>query len=402
MTLPKSEQTPDDPDQMPPARRRRARRLLAPMDADERADFQNALALRVFPSFDYFILSLLAGLVLGLGFLTDSPGFLLLGVLVAPVLTPVIGMALGTITGNFRFFGINMISLTFSCLFVFGGGFLAGTLYLYWQPAVLDLVQFSAQLSWTNMVVLAIGAIFTILALAQTETFETARLRAVLPGVALSYGLFIPLSAAGFGLGSGIPHLFPDGLVVFVLNLALGVLLGALVLAFLGYRPLTLFGYTLGGVLALIGIVLILGLTGAGAVVGGKLGLPTPVPPTPTATATATLTATPTQTPVPPTATATATLTATPTHTATITPTPSPTPYFLVVYTGTNQGIVIRQEPGGSVTGFLGEGFVVQVISDPFEQNNATWVKIIAPDGSEGWVMYSFLVTPTATPTPRP
>jgi hypothetical protein len=37
MTLPNSEQFPDDPDSLPPARRRRARRLLAPLNADERA-----------------------------------------------------------------------------------------------------------------------------------------------------------------------------------------------------------------------------------------------------------------------------------------------------------------------------------------------------------------------------
>lgn len=400
MTLPTTEQLPDNPEQMPPARRRRARRLLAPMDADERANFQNALALRVFPSFDFFLFSLLSGLVLGLGFLTNSQGFLLLGVLAAPVLTPLVGMALGTITGNFRFFSTNLVSLLISCLFISGGGFLAGYLHRYWQPVVIDQVQLSAQLSWINFVVLAVGAVFTILALAQTDSFETAKLQAAIPSVALAYGLFIPLCAAGFGLGSGIPHLWPDGLVVFSLHLAWGILLGALTLAFLGYRPLTLFGYTLGGVLALVGVVLLFGLTGAGAVFGGKFGLPTPVPPTATATSTATLTPTQTSTPVPPTATATPTMTFTPTFTATITPTPSPTPFFLVVNTGSDQGMVIRQEPGGTVVGFLAEGDVVQVISETLEVDDINWVKIISPGEVEGWVMARFLVPPTATPTP--
>ena len=400
MNLPKTEQEPDDPNQMQPARRRRARRLLAPLNADERADFQNQLALRTLPSIDFYLYSALAGIVLGMGLWLNAPGFLLLGLLAAPVVTPVVGIALGTINGSLRMFGTNLAALAVSGGLIVAGGYLGGYLRSYWQPSNPEFNYYFAQLSWTNFIVLAVGAIFTILALVNSDTFEYAGLRAAIPGVALSYGLFLPLSVAGFGLGSGIAHMSPDGLVIFLLHLAWGIVLGAIILAILGFRPLTLFGYTIGGVIALIGIVLIIAITGAGAVFGAKLGLPTPIPPTPTASATATLTPTSTSTPVPPTATLTPTVTPTATSTPTITPSPTPTPWFLVVSTGTDQGIVIREEPGGTVIGFLAENAVVQAMSTPEEFDGNLWIQILTEDGTEGWVMYDLLTAPTETPAP--
>ena len=69
MSLPKSENFPDDPDLLPPARRRGARRLLAPLDADERAATIDHMAHRTSPSFDFFLFSLVAGVFFGIALL---------------------------------------------------------------------------------------------------------------------------------------------------------------------------------------------------------------------------------------------------------------------------------------------------------------------------------------------
>ena len=73
MNLPPTEYIPNDPDSLPPARRRRARRLLAPLDPDERAELLIEIAHRSSPSFDFFLFSLLAGGVIGIGLLLDQP-----------------------------------------------------------------------------------------------------------------------------------------------------------------------------------------------------------------------------------------------------------------------------------------------------------------------------------------
>ncbi len=103
-----------------------------------------------------------------------------------------------------------------------------------------------AQVSWINFLVLGISAILTTTAIVHAEN-DPNRLIMAFPSVALAYELYLPLVTAGFGLGARIPHLWPDGLVVFTLHLAWSILLGAITLVILGFRPLTLFGYTLGG-----------------------------------------------------------------------------------------------------------------------------------------------------------
>jgi len=390
MNLPKTETFPDDPQNMPPARRRRALRLLAPLNADERAAALDDLAHRASPTFDFFIFSLAAGAVIGLGLWLDSPVLLVLGAVIAPFMAPVVGLALGTVAGSIRHFARSLGGLAVGTALVFAMGALAGTVARTWPPATLVQAHFYAQLSLPSFVVLAFGAILTCAAMAHRPNNPGA------PSVALAYTLYVPLTIAGFGLASGVSHLWPDGLVVFAMHLAWGVLIGALTLALSGFRPLTLFGYTLGAAVTLVGLVLLVGLGGAGAAFSGQIALPTL---TPTTTWTPTLTPTKTLTPVPPTATATITPSLTPTKTPTRTPTPSPTPVYALVSGENNSGAVLRAEPGGKVLRSYFNGTLMQVLPDTIDKNGIVWVHVIAPDGLEGWMVQALLRT--ATPAPN-
>lgn len=390
-----SERFPDDPDRLPPARRRRAHRLLAPLEADERAAFLDKIAHRTYPSFDFFLFSLLAGAVFGIGYLLDSPPLLLLGALVAPLMAPAVGVALGTVTGSIGFFLRNLIGILIGSALVFGVGVLTGYVAQIWLPLDLTQAHLQARLSWINFLILALGSILTAASLVRQESTPE------LPSVALAYELYLPLVAAGIGLGSGVPFLWPDGLVVFALHLSWCALLGALTLAILGFRPLTLFGYTLGGVVSLIGALVLIGITGAGAAFGGNLAIPTPVP-TPTPTATPTLTPVPpTDTPVPPTATPTLTLTPTSTPTLTQTPSPTATPILALVDAGEEGGAHLRAEPGYQAESvkLLANGTLLKVLPDPpTEGGGVFWVHVETPDGEVGWIVQTLLAT--ATPSP--
>lgn len=391
-----AELTPDDPDRLPPARRRRARRLLAPVDPNERAAFIDRVAHRASPSFDFFLFSLLAGGVIAAGFLLDSSALLLLGALAAPLMAPAVGLSLGTVTGSGRFFFRSLIGILIGGLLVFLVGWLAGYVVPPWLPSDLIQAHIQTQLSWINFFVLAFGAALTAVSMVRSSQ------SAALPSVALAYALYLPLSAAGIGLGSGEPFLFPDGLVVFALYLAWAALFGALALAVVGFRPLTIFGYTLGGVVTLIGVLLLVVLSGTGVAVVGHYALPTPVP---TATATVTPTLPPTLTPVPPTATPTLTPTLTPvppTSTPTLTPTLTPTPVLVLVVAGDSGGAYLRSEPGFDSPSLvlLANGTVLQVIPDEIigEGSNA-WAHVRTLDGQEGWILQVLLAT--ATPSPN-
>jgi hypothetical protein len=265
-----------------------------------------------------------------------------------------------------------------------------GMLTVFWAPPTLNQAHFNAQLTWSNFLVLAAGTCFTAAAMLRGDR------NAAVPSVALAYELYLPLAIAGFGLTSGVPHLWPDGLVVFAIHLAWSALLGALTLAILGLRPLTLFGYTLGGAITLLGVIVLIGLSGAGAAFSGQVALPTPIP---TATYTVTPTLTPTFTPVPPTLTPTLTVTPTTPPTATQTPTPSPTPVYARVFTADGNGALLRSEPGGAVIRSYFDGTLMQVLPELQTVDGIVWVKVLAPDGTQGWMVQTLLAT--ATPAPN-
>ena len=81
------------------------------------------------------------------------------------------------------------------------------------EGGLLQAHQYT-RLTWPPFIVVGIGAVLTAANLVR-EKYSPA-----LPSAALAAGLFLPLSAAGFGLGSGIEYLWPDGLVIFVVHLA--------------------------------------------------------------------------------------------------------------------------------------------------------------------------------------
>jgi hypothetical protein len=401
MSLPKTEYIPDDPDLMPPARRRRARRLLAPLEADERAIVLDQLRQRTSPSFDFFLFSIISGIIFCLGLMLDSPILLVLGAIFAPLMAPMIGLSLATVVGSYKFFARSLVGFAIGSIMVFVVGVGAGLLGRIWMPGSLSQAYLNAELSAINFIVLTIGAVLTAATMVHHERSPAA------PSVALAYTLYLPLVAAGFGLGSGVPHLFPDGLIVFVIHLAWGVLLGAITLAILGFRPLTILGYTLGGVVTLIGLALVVGV-GAYSTTLGWFGSPLAVPTyTPTATYTLTPippvppTATYTSTPVPPTLTPTITLTPTRTPTPTETSTPTTMPVYARI--GPESGATIRTGPGFDsppVYPAVIQGTLVQLLAYAQDKNGLTWVQVrVVEDDRRGWILQSLLLI--ATPEPH-
>jgi hypothetical protein len=269
------------------------------------------------------------------------------------------------------------------------------------MPSPIEIIQpyFHARLDWASFLVLTLGAVLTTLWLVRD------RRSAAVASVALSYELFVPLTVAGFGLGAGLDHLWPDGLVVFIIYLACAALLSAVTLLVLGFRPLTIFGYTLGGAMFLLGILVVVGLSGAGVAFGGQVALPTPIPsltPTSTMTMTPSLTPSATSTPVPPTASSTSTITPSVTPSLTLTFTPSPTPIFAIVNAEEGGGAILRAQPGwgtDQVTSVL-NGAIVQIIDEkPAEVDNVFWLNVRIPDGREGWMLETTLLV--ATPSPE-
>lgn len=383
--------TPDDENKdLAPARKRRARRrMVSLLTPDEQTRYLDTVAQRAAPSFDFFLYSLMSGAILVAGLILDAPHLLVLGALIAPFMAPLIGISLATVLGSIPHFIRSLGGFAIGCLLVLVIGAVGGLLSRLWLPFPTTQASLHSQLSWTPFVLVSLGAAVCSAVLLREEWHRS------IASVAIAYALYVPLAVAGFGLGSGISHLWPDGLVLFLIFLATATLSGAVTLAIMGFRPLTLFGFSIGGVVALILILLLLGFGGAGAVVGGQLGLPTA---TATPSQTATLSPTATLTPLPPTASATASFTPSPSLTPTITLTPSPTPVqaLVAVPEGFN-GVIMRDAPDGTPIGSLFDGSVVVILGETqIGEGNRLWAKILdLESGQEGWVLQALLVTAT-------
>jgi MFS family permease len=388
-----------EPIRLPPARRRRRRYLVSPGD-DERAALLENLARRAFPTFEFFLFSLLCGAVLGAAYILDAQSLLLLGVLIAPLMTPWVGLTLASITGSGRFFLQTLGGLLIGGILVFGGSLLAGLAARIWLPLPLTLAVTNSHLWWPNLVVLALGAVLLVISFVRSEE------KPFLPSVMLSYELFLPLSAAAFGLGCGLPDAWPNGLLVFLVHLALATFLGVIVLAFLRFRPATFAGYILAILILLLTLIVVLGLAGIGTFIPAQSVTPTQtliptlasgpthsVTPAPLRTSTVTITPSPTG----PTATPTLKIPASITPTRTITP--QPTPVYARIYSAEGGGAIVRSEPGtGVILKSLINDYMIEVLPEVKTYNGVVWVRIRTPDGTEGWVMQSVLVF--ATPVP--
>lgn len=422
------------------ARRRRAtRRSIFPADAEGQAALIYDLSRRAYPSIELFVFSLVCGAIMGLGFLLDSQAILLLGILITPLMTPWVGFLLALLTGSPRFLFETLMALFVSALIVFIGGLLTGFAARLFLPMTLDNVFIHARLWIPELAVLVIGAVTLVISFARSEE------KPFLPSVVIAYSFYLPINAGGFGLGSGVAGIFPQGILVFAVHFALASILGLLTFFAIRIRPTTR-GVIFSVISFLLFAVILVLLTGAGLpssnqAAATSTALPTlTVEPTSTPSFTPSPTATKTNTPIPSktptlsstlsvtptggtvTATLTVTETTTATDTATFTASPtaftstatSSTPSATFTATSTPQltsGIIkaseggganLRQTPNGKYLMTLDNGAVVEIYPDFKQVNGVAWIHVIVTRSGqrvEGWLLES--VVSYATPAPN-
>ena len=394
------------------ARRRRAqRRAYFPTDEEGRAALFTHLTRRAFPSYELFVFSLVSGAILGLGYFINSQALLIFGILVAPLMTPWIGMSLAVVAGSARFFFQTITALFVASLVVFLCGVLAGFASRTFGPLTFNEAFTHSRLWWPDIFVLTIGSIILTISFVRSEE------RPYLPSALVTYGLFLPLCAGGFGLGSGVNEIWPQGLYVFLVHLAWATFFGIITLFFLRFYPTSTGGIAFTALTFLLLIVVVSSLTGFNQWIMIQAGFtprtPEPIPVvqpslTPAQVLTITLSPSaeqatasigvPTQTPTLG-ATRTSTPTIPPTETFTLTITAEPTPIIAIISAAEGGGAFIRETPGGSVLRTLGNGATVTIIPNEFQEvNNVVWVHVFTVVNDvrvEGWMIQSVLQTAT-------
>jgi len=402
----------------PRARRRRRGQLVIPRDAEGRAALIQSLAHRAHPTYELFVFALLCGAILGLGYFFDSQAVLIFGILLAPLLTPWIGLLLSALTGSPRFFFETFAALLISSALIFLSGLLAGFAVRAFLPRTLNEAFLHSQLWWLDLIVLALAAVIL------TVSFVRSEDKPFLPSIMLAYELFLPLSASGFGLGSGVAGIWPNGMLVFLVHFAWAGLFGMLTLIALRFLPTNLNGFVFstGSLLIFVALLVFL-MTGGNWKLPSMLlqpSVPTAVPMLPTLALNLPATSTEgsfvqtsptplieTSTPVPLTPATLATLAVTlpqadtPTFTLTIQPTPV---YARIDATQAN-GANLRVSPNGKFIIELDNGTIVEVQPDTQDVNGVIWAHVIAIRNNQrydGWILQSVLAIATPVPLWNP
>ncbi len=382
------------------SRRKRRQRLLIPSGKSERTLYLNEIAKRLVPGVEYFAFSLVAGLVIAIGILVDSPALLVLGALLAPFMSPAVGLGFSTVIGSLSFFLRSTGALLIGALLVFGSGALAGGISNLFLDIPLTEAERFTRFTIPDFLLLTIGTVLAIYL-----TIRVPKQRSLVASVPLAYELYVPIAVAGFGLASGAGNLFPGALWTALINIAWVILVGTITLAVLKLRPFKFFGYMLTAVI-IAGALYGLYVTSAiGSAVKRQIEpfitltqqttaiAPITTPSLTLQAATPEFTPLSSETPQP-------TNTLAPSLTPTLTITTKPTPVWAKVYSATYTGVLVRKTPGfdGEYLTSVENESLIQVLPEVELVDGVYWAHVLLEDGRDGWMVRNLLLT--ATPAP--
>lgn len=172
------------------------------------------------PNFDFFYLTGLSVLMATLGLLLNSASIVIGSMLIAPLLYPILGVALGLVMSNPVVLSRSILTLTKSMLIGFGIAVLAAL--ILGDGSVTNEIMMRTEPSLIHFLVAVVAGAAVSYALAQPEWSET------LPGIAISVALIPPLAVVGVGVAYLDLMVIKGSLVLLVINL-FGIMFAAMV-----------------------------------------------------------------------------------------------------------------------------------------------------------------------------
>lgn len=192
------------------------------IDVSSRDQFKtiNKLLEKSVPNTTYYILLVLSSIIITAGLLLNNTAIVIGGMLVTPLLTPILVIALGMSVGEVPLITRTSKFVGYSCLYVIAGGIFMTILFQ--APSEFTVIENSVRTALLYFVVAIASGIAATFAWIRREVAEA------LPGVAIAVSLVPPLALIGIGVGKFDFDFAVFYLVIFLLNM-LGILMGSLV-----------------------------------------------------------------------------------------------------------------------------------------------------------------------------
>ncbi|MDF1518964.1 MAG: DUF389 domain-containing protein [Brevefilum sp.] len=209
---------------------------IKPLDFKRRTEIVEYIRQAATPGFDYFFLVILSGAIATIGLINDSPAVIIGAMLVAPLMSPILGVGLGSITADAALTRDSAAALIRGALL----SILLATLitlfniYLPFVPSLLDIpgeVLARTQPTPNDLMIALAGGLAAAYSLSQPQ------LSAALPGVAIATALMPPLSTIGIGIALGRWEIAGGAALLFLTN-AITIAFAAILVFFLeGFVP---------------------------------------------------------------------------------------------------------------------------------------------------------------------
>lgn len=207
----------------------RLRRYIPRMDLKERTDAYTRIRRSARPDLDFYMLISLATVIAALGLIINSPAVVIGAMLVAPLMSPIVGAGLAVVLGDSRFIRLSIGAVLRGMLLAIAVGAAAGLLSIN-QPATSELLARTQP----TLIDLAI-ALFSGLAGAYALCRSDAA--GALPGVAIAAALVPPLATVGISLTAGRYGQAFGAMLLFSANFVSISTATALMFLLLGFRP---------------------------------------------------------------------------------------------------------------------------------------------------------------------
>ena len=209
--------------------RRKLNNTLPKLTTAEQVNAYRTIRRGARPDVDFFLMIGLSATIAALGLLLNSAAVIIGAMLVAPLMSAIVGLGLGIVQGDLRLLRLAASATLRGVLLAIAIGALMGLI-------VPDAAPTSEILGRTNPSLLDLG-----IALASGAAGAYALCRrdvsASLPGVAIAAALVPPLATVGLGLALADRRIAGGALLLFLTNLIAISAAGGLVFLALGFRP---------------------------------------------------------------------------------------------------------------------------------------------------------------------
>jgi uncharacterized hydrophobic protein (TIGR00271 family) len=211
------------------------KKLIHPLTTDEKRDIVGDIAPSASPGFDFYLLVVLSCSIATLGLITNSAAVIIGAMLLAPLMSPIIGIGLASITGDEKLIRSSAVAL------LWGAGV---AILLSWAMTLVNrflpfvaLQELSAEImsrtrpTPIDLIIALAGGLAAAYALTKPN------LSAALPGVAIATALMPPLCTVGIGLALFRFDVAGGAALLFITNAITIAFAAALVFFLRGFSP---------------------------------------------------------------------------------------------------------------------------------------------------------------------